>query len=543
MIRPQEDATIGKVFFEAAQTWKDRPFLCVPANPRRGYHAAGWEITYAQAAKQVRDLMDLYQSAGYGLGHRVALLLENRPEHFLHKLALNALGACCVPVNPDYRASELMYLLQHSRPDLIVTIASRQSDLVTMQADVPSPIPLVTFESFGAGVPPSRRPGKTGAPSAATAASILYTSGTTGQPKGCVLSHYYELANGAWYATRGFLSTFKVGGDRLYNPLPLYHVNSGVFSFFCAMLTGNCQIQSDRFRPERWWPEIRESRATVVHYLGVIVPLLLGRLPGPEDRDHQVRFGLGAGVEPTLHARFEERFDFPLIEVWGMTEIVGALFDNEPTRQVGTRSFGRVREEGLEVRIVDDQDNDVPDGSPGQMLVRHSAATPRKRFFSEYFDDPEATSDAWRGGWFHTGDGVVRDEDGTIHFVDRLKNIIRRSGENIAAAEVEAVLQTHPMVKQVSVLALADELRDEEVLACVVLSREQGGYNEAVELFDYCNERLAYYKAPGWMIFLDELPTTGTQKIQKHRIFLKGSDPRTLTGMIDLRSRKKRSGS
>jgi acyl-CoA synthetase (AMP-forming)/AMP-acid ligase II len=540
MITPEETSTIGEVFFGAAQTYGKRPLLAAPANPSRAYHPEGFSIDFATAAAEVDRLAAQYRAAGYGLGHRVALFVENRPEHFLHKLALNAIGACSVPVNPDYRTTELVYLLTHSRADLAVVTQGRLPDLAAALESMPRRLPVVVFEEFSRGVPPPARSAEPGQVGPDTPASILYTSGTTGRPKGCVLSHQYELANGAWYATRGFLSGFRDGGDRLYNPLPLYHVNAGVYSFFCMLLTGNCQVQTDRFRPERWWPEIRQSGATVVHYLGVIAPLLLGRPAAPEDRMHQVRFGVGAGVEPTLHQQFEDRFGFPLIEVWGMTEFVGGLYDNVPPRKVGTRAFGQVRGEGFELRVVDEYQADVPDGTPGQMLVRHSAATPRKRFFSGYFDDPEATSSAWRGGWFHTGDVVLREPDGMMHFVDRLKNIIRRSGENIAAAEIEAVMQLHPLVKQVSVLAVKDELREEEVLACVVPKGAPGDFAAARALFDFCNERLAYYKAPGWIWFTDKLPTTGTQKIQKHEIFPGGADPRRLEGIIDLRSLKKR---
>lgn len=540
MIHPGEQATIGEVFLEAAARYGSRPFLAVPANPGRQYHPGGWEIGYAAAALEVRRLMAVYSAAGYGLGHRIALFLENRPEHFLHKLALNALGACCVPVNPDYRTAELAYLLGHSRVDLVLALPHRLGEVAAALASLPEPVPVASSEALDRGLPAPRRHAEPGQPGPDTPASILYTSGTTGRPKGCVLSHQYELANGAWYATRGFLTTFRDGGDRLYNPLPLYHVNAGVFSFYCMMLTGNCQVQTDRFHPDRWWPEIRQTGATVVHYLGVIAPMLLGRPAAPQDRQHQVRFGVGAGVEPTLHGQFEERFGFPLIEVWGMTEFVGGLFDNEPSRRVGRRAFGRIRGSGFELRVVDEADADVPDGTPGQLLVRHCAATPRKRFFSGYFDDPDATAAAWRGGWFHTGDVVRREADGMMHFVDRLKNIIRRSGENIAAAEVEAVLQSHPLVKQVAVLAAPDEVREEEVLACIVLAGGPGDAATARTLFDFCNERLAYYKPPGWIWFADRLPTTGTQKIQKHEIFPKGTDPRQLPGMLDLRDLKKR---
>ncbi|UUZ62731.1 AMP-binding protein [Polaromonas sp. P1-6] len=194
------------------------------------------------------------------------------------------------------------------------------------------------------------------------------------------------------------------------------------------------------------------------------------------------------------------------------------------------------------MRVVDDSDVDMPDGLEGEMLVRHSAATPRKHFFSGYLDDEAATETAWRGGWFHTGDIITRDVDGLLHFVDRRKNIIRRSGENIAAAEVEALLQAHPLVEHVAVLAVKDEVREEEVLACIVLKNGPAldAATTARALFDHCHANLAYYKAPGWLWLTDSIPTTATQKIQKHQIFEPGLDPRTLAGMIDLRGLKKR---
>ena len=281
------------------------------------------------------------------------------------------------------------------------------------------------------------RPASPGPVTPQTPACILYTSGTTGRPKGCVLSQGYEVAAGARYAALGGLAALRPGEDRIYNPLPLYHANAGVFSLMAAILTGNCQIQPDRFRPQRWWREIAETRATVVHYLGIIVPLLLGQAASADERAHQVRFAVGAGVEPELHSAAEARFGFPLIELWGMTEMVRVLADNIEPRHVGTRAFGRAID-GVEARVVDDEGRDVTDPQPGELLIRHSAATPRRGFFSGYLKDDGATELAWHGGWFHTGDMVWRGPDGMLHFVDRKKNIIRRSGENIAAAEVEA---------------------------------------------------------------------------------------------------------
>lgn len=538
MISIDDTTTIGEAFARAAETYADRPFLAVPVGRHRPYHQDGYEISFADAATQVRELIERYRAGGYGLGHRIAMLLDNRPEHFLHKLALNSIGVSCVPINPDYRANEIAYLLEHSEVDLALVAPERRDQLDRGMSGSSHRAPIATIGQ-GAPLPLASKRADGGPVTAGTEASILYTSGTTGRPKGCVLSHAYELAAAAWYASRGGLATFRAEGERIYNPLPVYHVNALVVSFYGAMLNGSCQIQPDRFHPNRWWPEVRQTRATVVHYLGVIVPMLLNRPADDSERGHSVRFAIGAGVEPQLHAQFEQRFGFPLIEVWGMTEMVRILLDNEAPRQVGTRAFGRPVP-GVEVRVVDERDGDVAPGQPGEMVIRHSAREPRRGFFSGYLKDERATAEAWRGGWFHTGDTVRQDADGMLHFVDRKKNIIRRSGENIAAAEVEALLQAHEAVQQVAVMAVHDETREEEVLACIVLGEGEQRDAAAETLFRYCYDRLAYYKAPGWIYFTDTLPTTGTQKIQKHQIFPGGTDPRSLPGMLDFRDRKKR---
>lgn len=542
MIAIDDSTTIAAAFFEATERYANNSLLAVPANPSRSYDPAGREITYAEAADAVRRLMAQYRAAGYGLGHRVGLFLESRPEHMLHKLALNALGVCCVPINPDYRPRELAYVVDHAKVDLIVALASRQDAVQAALALTQHQPPVTLLEAFALQpLPGSTTPTQTGDPTGDTPASILYTSGTTGQPKGCVLSHAYELAAGHWYAHQGGLGAVREGQERLYNPLPLFHVNASILSFYCMLLSGGCQVQTDRFQPSRWWSEVVDSRATIVHYLGVVVPMLLNQAVTPLERAHCVRFGYGAGVEPQLHAVFEDRYGFPLLELWGMTEMVRPLCDNHPPRQVGTRAFGRARA-GLDACVMDESGQVVPDDTPGELVVRYSEATPRRHFFSGYLDNPAATEDAWRGGWFHTGDIVTRSPDGMLHFMDRRKNIIRRSGENIAAAEVEALLLTHPLVANVAVMALPDEVREEEVLACVVLkqSTDCETADTARALFDFCHANLAYYKAPGWMWFAAEIPTTGTQKIQKHRIFPEGQDPRTLPGMFDLRAFKKR---
>jgi crotonobetaine/carnitine-CoA ligase len=191
--------------------------------------------------------------------------------------------------------------------------------------------------------------------------------------------------------------------------------------------------------------------------------------------------------------------------------------------------------------VVGAHDREVTRGVEGELVVRCAGPDPRRGFFAGYLKNSEATEEAWRGGWFHTGDVVRQEHDGMLVFVDRKKNIIRRAGENIAAAEVEAVLQAHEAVAQVAVLAVPDEIREEEVMACVVpMPTVPADAALAGRLCDWCLDRLAYFKAPGWVLFLDTLPTTGTQKVQKAQIFPRGEDPRHHPGAVDLRARKRR---
>jgi acyl-coenzyme A synthetase/AMP-(fatty) acid ligase len=274
---------------------------------------------------------------------------------------------------------------------------------------------------------------------------------------------------------------------------------------------------------------VAASRATIVHYLGVMPAMLLSQEESPLDRAHRVRFGFGANANPRDHAAFEARFGFPLVEAWAMTETGGGAMiaaSREP-RHVGTRCFGFPPKD-VQTRITEE----------GEFLVRHAGDDPRRGFFSGYLKDPAATEEAWRGGWFHTGDAVRRGEDGQLHFVDRKKNIIRRAGENIAALEVEAALADHPAVAQVAVIAAPDPVRDEEVLSFVVLRPTASASLEtAISIQDHCLARLAYFKAPGYVAFIDALPTTSTNKVQKAKLADFAFDPDL---RFDLRGRKRR---
>jgi acyl-CoA synthetase (AMP-forming)/AMP-acid ligase II/acetyl-CoA acetyltransferase len=463
--------TVYAAFEATAREHSARPFL----------HdlKSGGDISYREARERVAAIAARYREEGHGRGHRVALRMPSGPDMLLHFLALNSIGASVVPVNPDYREAELRYVLAHSEAG---------------KGDV-----------------------------GATECALLYTSGTTGKPKGCLLSNEYFLALGRRYLEEGGLCAVRPGGDRLITPLPLFHMNALACSATAMILSGNCLIQLDRFHPKTWWRDVVGSGATIMHYLGIMPAILLGLEDQPEQ--HQVRFGYGANANPSDHARFEKRFGFPLIEAWAMTETgAGALIaaSREP-RHVGTRCIG-FPPSGLEFKIEE------------ELLVRQAGPDPRKGFFSGYLKDEKATEEAWRDGWFHTGDAVRRGEDGALHFVDRRKNIIRRAGENIAALEVEAALAGHPAIAQVAVIAVPDELRDEEVMACVVLNKGfEFDFDLAVSIQDRCLKQLSYFKAPGHIASLDSLPVTATNKVQKMRLA-----EFDLKQKFDLRDRKKR---
>ena len=532
--------TVFELFEAATRRAPESGCLCAPPMRGRSYHPDGIEISYREARERVAALSALYRAAGYDRGLRVALLLENRPEFHLHWWALNALGCGIVPINPAYRRDEMVYILDHSEADLVVSVPERLADVEAAVRELTDAVPIVDAADLPGRLPAPRvDAGAGGAPGIDDEAALLYTSGTTGRPKGCILGNRYFLNAARWYREAGGLMTLEDGCERLLNPLPLHHANALAIGSMAMLSAAGCIVMADRFHPRSWWADVAASRATIIHYLGIMPPLLLSLPPGPEDRAHSVRFGAGAGIDPKHHETFEARFGFPLVEGWGMTEVAMPTWASLEPRRTDTRAFGRPLS-GCEVRVVEDEDREVPPGTPGELTLRMTGDDPRRGLFSGYLKDPAATDEAWRAGWFHTGDVVTRAADGMLCFVDRKKNIIRRSGENIAAAEVEAVLQTDARVSQAAVIAVPDELRQEEVMACIVPAPGAGADLDAAEaLQDLCLERLAYYKAPGYLLFVDSLPLTGTQKVRKVSLFPADTEPRRVAGCHDLRERKR----
>ena len=507
------------------------PFLHGP-NP-----AAEADMSYGEAMAWVADLRERLSESGIDSGHRVALALDNQPEFFLTVLALNALDVGFVPLNLDLTASELAFVLEHSGTDIVESLPAHREKLAAACATIESP-PMIRCEHDAFSAPKTQRSG------ANRPTAIVYTSGTTGTPKGCRLSEDYFLYAGTWYQNLGGLCALAQEGERIATPLPTFHVNALVFSFMAALTTGSCLIQFDRFHPKTWWGDVRKSGATVVHYLGVM-PAILLEAPEREDDDFsgQIRFGFGAGVEPEHHAAFERRFGFPLVEGWAMTETGagGCFMITDEPRNVGTRCLGRPPPAQMQWRIVDDRGDDVEPGQPGELLVCAAGSDPRRHFFSGYHRDDEATERIWAGGWLHSGDVVRADREGSLYFVERKKNIIRRSGENIAIGEVEAVLLAHEDIEAAAVTPVPDRTRGEEVFALIVArDHHSTEASDPIELVDFCRARLAYFKVPGYFVWVDDLPTTATQKLRRAAIKRWARDLLESGKAADVRSLKTR---
>ncbi|UWU70662.1 ATP-dependent acyl-CoA ligase [Bradyrhizobium sp. NC92] len=506
--------TVHARFRQTALRRGEAGFLNVLPETSGIYGIPAGEISYRAMLDRIEARRQAFAESGYGEGHRVGLLLQNRPVFIELWFALNALGVSVVPINPDLRMSELEYIIAHSEMNAAFVLAERRTEVETAARQAGRPIPVVTDDADVPAPYDGTRPLRPA--DGATECALLYTSGTTGQPKGCVLTNEYFLHSGNWYRDAGGLIGLMPDVERMITPLPLFHMNAMAVSLMAMVSVGGCLTMLDRFHPRSWWSSVRQSRATCLHYLGVMPSMLMSAAPSQEDRQHAVRFGFGAGVDKLLHAPFEARFGFPLLEAWAMTETGsgGVIAANVEPRKVGTSCFGRPAPE-IHIRIVDDGGDDVPAGTPGELLVRRAGADSRYGFFREYLKNPEATAEAWAGGWLHTGDIVSRDADGDLHFVDRKKNVIRRSGENIAAVEVESVLNRHPQVRQAAVAATPDPVRGDEVAAVIIA--EQAGADRALaeQIVRWSLEQMAYYKAPGWICFVDALPLTATEKIQR----------------------------
>ncbi|MBB3663528.1 crotonobetaine/carnitine-CoA ligase [Prauserella sediminis] len=487
----------------AARTWPDKPAWIFDDT---GQDGAPETLTFADVDRRTSLLAAALADRGVAAGDRVAVMLHNRPEFPLLWLALARLGAAMVPVNTGYRELDGGHVIAHSGASLAVTSKEFAGLLRTVAPGTALREVVTTDELTGAGPAPGF------VPTPETPTNIQYTSGTTGAPKGCVLPHRY------WTTLADDLATAfpAVSSEDVMLTAQPFHYIDPQWNVALGLRSGATLVVLDRFHPSTFWEKVREHRVTWFYCLGLMPTLLLRMPEQPEDRDHRVRAITASAIPPELHAELEARWGVPWYEAFGMTETGGdiRMYPGDHDELVGSGCIGRPAAH-REVIVADENGVPVPRGSEGELLIRGTGLMHR------YHDDPDATAKAFRGGWFHTGDLARMDEAGRVFFIGRTKDMIRRSGENIAADEVERALLLHPGVTAAAVVAVPDELRGEEVKAYVVLGTE----HDPEELAEFCETKLARFKVPRFWSVVDELPMTPSERVAKGQ--LRQGDQRT----------------
>lgn len=452
---------------------------------------------------------------GVEKGDRVAIMASNRPEFIKAFVACGWRGAISVPINVASRGFQLQHILSNSGAKLLIIEAELLAalydlDFQALQVETIWVIDDhdVVLPSHGPRALPFPQAGDRIEPAAVQPhdpLTILYTSGTTGLSKGVICPH----AQFFWWAYYTGSQLGVIEKDVLHTPLPLFHTNA-MNCFFQALLFGATQVVEPRFSVSNFWKSMKASGATVTYLLGAMVPMLLSRDPGEEERGHSIRVALSPGVPASAAEAFTERTGIVLLEGYGATESNAVIGADAQTVRHGWA--GTLRE-GFEAQIVDEYDNPLPDGEAGELVLRS------KEPFSMalgYFGMPEKTLESWRNLWLHTGDRMVRDADGYYRFIDRMKDSIRRRGENISSYEVEQVLIAHPDVEMVAVFPVASELAEDEVMATIVPA---GGADlTGEELIRHCEGKMSYFAVPRYFDFVDSLPRTENGKVQKFKL-------------------------
>jgi crotonobetaine/carnitine-CoA ligase len=460
------------------------------------FDATDERLTFAEVGIRSTRIALALREIGVEPGDRVAVMLRNVPEFPLTWLALAKLGAVLVPVNINYREFDGAHVLAHSGARFAVA-ADEFVELLTTIAPQTKLERVLRIEDLAY----SGRENAVFSAVAEQPANIQYTSGTTGAPKGCVLPHRYWTTLAVGLAT-----DYPAVNDEdvLLTAQPFHYIDPQ-WNVALGLAAGATLVVLDRFHPSVFWDKVREHEVTWFYCLG-LMPTLLLRIPASDaDKQHKVRAICASAIPRDLHADLEARWGVPWFEAFGMTETGGdiRMSHEDHDELVGTGCIGRPSRD-REAMIAGEDGKPLPRGETGELLLRGIG------LMQGYHDDPEATARAFSGGWFHTGDLATMDAQGRVYYVGRTKDMIRRSGENVSADEVERALLLHPEVTVAAVIAVPDDLRGEEIKAYIV-----GTATDPAALAEFCATKLAYFKVPRYWVFADSLPMTPSERVAK----------------------------
>jgi len=501
---PLADRVPAKILARQAEAAPAREFV----------HVGGRWVSYGEANARANRAANALAALGVTNGKRVALILRNRLEFLDLWFGLARIGAVHVPLNPEYRAPQIEHVLSRAPVELVVAEAEFLAEIEPALARLETTPTLLTLGAVEGGrhldymalfeAAPDRMPDSAVEVSGADVAAVMNTSGTTGPSKGVLLPHAAQYVLG-----RNIAADMGLGPDDIYyNFFPLFHNTSQAMITVPVLLHGARMVLVEKFSASRFWPEAREHRCTAFYFIGEIIHILLKATTREDASGATLRVGWGIGAAPRDFIEFGRRFDVTMRTGYGSTEANVPCFLPHDTDRAD--SAGRTIP-GFEIRIGDEHSQPVPAGTQGEILVR---STEPYSMMIGYDGDTAATAAAWQQLWFHTGDAATMDADGNLFFKGRVKDAIRVRGENISAFEVEQAIADVPGVAEVAAIAVPSDIGGDDLKIVVVAKNGSGLGVEA--LVAHAQSRLPRYSIPRYIEFVDALPKTATNKVQKH---------------------------
>ncbi|OYN76228.1 AMP-binding protein [Mycolicibacterium sphagni] len=458
----------------------------------------GTSWTFSEALNQAFSAANVLRGMGVQQGQVVAILLGNGADFLRAWWGAAALGATTAMFNPTYQGEFLGNLVRKAEPVLVISESDAHVP-VAAAIDVPSMHPFA-LRSGSAEPPKLERPIEVW-----DVHGILCTSGTTGGSKAVLQSYHHLHTTGSWATIDAGLSP----DDTLLVDLPLFHAALNTFVVGCLATRSRLAV---RTRPQlsRYWAVARETGATIAVGVSAMAVYLQGQPTVPEERDHRMRYWIGVPL-PSDPTAFAQRFGISggVLGAYGCTEI-GVAVIARPGVAHPPGSCGRARP-GFELRIVDENDVEVPAGQPGELVVRTELPW---AISHGYLNDGEATAASWRNGWFHTGDALSVDEDGNYYFRDRIKDVIRRRGENISSFEIERIIAGHPAIEEAACIAVSSDLGIEDEIKVLIVRRD-GADLDYLQLVEWLAAHVPYFMVPRFFEEVDSFPKTATGRIQK----------------------------
>ena len=471
------------------------------------------EITYGQFKEDSEKLGKYLLKRGLQKGDKISFMLGNGYQTTKIFLGTMYAGLVIAPLNLMAQPSQLEYVLDHSDTQLVFYTEDQGEPLKQACEKVDRDIALIEIDNDAPSIiPEDQNLSNIALPDVTEDddALLLYTSGTTGVPKGVILSHKNMVAGGEYTTEVHELTP----NDRALCSLPLYHINGEVVTAVTPLVSGGSVVMPHKFSTSNFWEYISEYGCSWFS----VVPTIISYLESAtshEGKDYnlsQLRFGRSASsaLPPSLHKAFEEKFNVSIVETMGLTETAAPVFSNpmDPSK----RKYGSPGQAaGNQAKIIDIKGNEVPRGDQGEIMIKGD------NVMKGYYKALDKTKEALEpDGWLHTGDLGYMDEEGFVFVTGRLKELIIKGGENIAPREIDEVLYKHPAVLDAAAVGIPDEIYGEEIMACVVLRPQQTTSEE--ELVEYCEEHLGKFKTPKILKIMEDLPKGPSGKIQRLKL-------------------------